>query len=101
MGVSTNNQAEYKGLEEGLIAARELGILNGEGKGGLVVIGDSQLVVKQITGEYRVKNKGLMPIWKSCMEMMRGMNVLSVEHTLRGGNKRADELANEAMDKQV
>lgn len=101
LGVSTNNQAEYKGLEEGLIAARELGILNGEGKGGLVVIGDSQLVVKQITGEYRVKNKGLMPIWKSCMEMMRGMNVLSVEHTLRGGNKRADELANEAMDKQV
>ena len=98
LGTMTNNQAEYKGLEEGLTAARELGVLNGEGRGGLVVVGDSQLVVKQIRGEYRVKNEGLKPIWEKCRGIMKGMNVLEVKHTLRGENGRADQLANEAMD---
>jgi len=61
--------------------------------------GDSQLVVKQLRGEYKVKNEGLKGYWRECKEYMNEMEVGGIEHVKRERNKRADELANIAMDR--
>src|SRR5207245_2678055 len=63
------------------------------------VVADSELLVKQIRGEYKVKSPNLQDLYSRARVMIRGLEWFRIEHTLRGGNKEADALANEAMDR--
>jgi len=60
---------------------------------------DSELMVRQMKGIYKVKSPGLVPLWQEARGMTRRLDAFDMRHTLRGGNKEADRLANEAMDK--
>jgi len=92
LGEATNNVAEYEALLAGLRAARALGIEE------LLVRADSELVVKQMRGEYRVKHPNLKPLFATAQELVRGFAAVGFEHVRRADNTRADALANEAMD---
>jgi ribonuclease HI len=93
LGIQTNNYAEYKGL---------LAVLTWAGQHSarqLRVISDSELMVKQIKGQYKVASPVLRPLWEEAKRLSRQFDRFEISHTLRGGNKEADRLANEAMDK--
>ena len=92
IGESTNNVAEYKGLLLGLELARSLGATDVE------VINDSELVARQIGGQYKVKNATLKPLFEQAMAELRGFDSWSVRNVPRAQNARADELVNEALD---
>src|SRR5437879_6965017 len=93
LGHQTNNVAEYQGL----IAALEYAIKHGHKA--LKVISDSELLVRQIKGIYKVKNSVLKELHARAKELIAKLDWLSIEHVLRGKNSEADRLANEAMDK--
>ncbi len=93
LGRQTNNFAEYSGL----LAVLEWALANGHKR--LRVVSDSELMVKQIKGLYKVQNPGLRPLWEEAKRLSRQLEGFEIRHTLRGGNKKADGLANEAMDK--
>jgi probable phosphoglycerate mutase len=93
LGRQTNNYAEYKGL----LAVLAWALANGVGR--LRVFSDSELMVRQIKGIYKVKNPGLRPLWEEARRQARQLDEFEMRHTLRGGNKEADKLANEAMDR--
>jgi ribonuclease HI len=88
---STNNIAEYTGLVMGLTYAKLMGIKK------LFVYGDSQLVIKQMTGEYKVKSDGLQPLYKEATDIIRYFDEVVFQHVYRNKNKRADELANKGL----
>ena len=92
IGEATNNVAEYRALLLGLELARELGATEVE------VVNDSELVSRQIGGEYKVKHAGLRPLYLEAMQELRGFERWSVRSVRREGNVRADELVNEALD---
>lgn len=92
LGVTTNNVAEYEALVWGLENARALGV------GELAVYADSELVVRQLTGEYRVKNPGLKPLHERALSLMRSFDRVEVRYVPREENRAADEMANAAMD---
>jgi ribonuclease HI len=92
VGVATNNVAEYRGL----LAALEWAARHGIEK--LHVRSDSDLLVKQMRGEYRVKHPGLQPLWEAARGLARQIRHVQYEHVRREFNKDADRLANEAMD---
>lgn len=92
LGRQTNNYAEYKGL----LAVLAWAVANGARR--LRVVSDSELMVRQINGVYKVKNPGLRPLWDEAQRLARQLDGFKIGHTLRGGNKEADRLANEAMD---
>ena len=92
LGVATNNVAEYSGL----IAALRWAAVNGIGR--LHVRADSELLVKQMRGEYRVKSPGLQPLSEQAHALVRRIGEVTFEHVRREFNKDADRLANEAMD---
>jgi ribonuclease HI len=92
IGEATNNVAEYKALLLGLELARELGARTVE------VINDSELVAKQISGQYRVKHAGLKPLYLEAMESLRGFDQAQVRSVRRESNTRADALVNQALD---
>jgi probable phosphoglycerate mutase len=93
LGVQTNNYAEYSGL----LAVLEWAIENRAKH--LRVVSDSELMVKQMKGLYKVKSPGLIPLWQEAKRRATKLERFEMRHTLRGGNKEADRLANEAMDK--
>jgi len=93
LGVQTNNYAEYSGL----LAVLAWAIENNAQR--LRVVSDSELMVKQMQGKYRVASPVLRPLWGEAKRMVRRLDRFEMSHTLRGGNKEADALANEAMDK--
>lgn len=93
LGRQTNNFAEYKGLLAVLAWAQEHGAQR------LRVISDSELMVKQMKGQYKVASPGLRPLWEDAKRLAGGLERFEMRHTLRGGNKEADQLANDAMDK--
>ena len=93
LGRQTNNYAEYKGL----LAVLEWALKNGAKR--LCVVSDSELMVRQMKGIYKVKNPGLRPLWEEAQKRAARLEDFEMRHTLRGGNKEADRLANEAMDK--
>ena len=93
LGTTTNNVAEYEGLLEALRAAAA------EGATELDVVSDSELLVKQMLGIYRVKHPNLIPLYQQARQMVRGFRKFSIRHTLRAGNKNADRLANVAVDR--
>lgn len=95
LGVATNNVAEYRAVLLGLELARELGAEDVE------VVNDSELVARQIGGEYRVKNAGLKPLYAETMATLRGFERWAVRPVRREENTRADELVNEALDQRA
>lgn len=94
LGHTTNNQAEYKAVILGLTRAVELGA------SGVTVIADSELLVRQATGEYKVKNPGLAQRFLELRNLETRLgHPVRYRHVRREQNKRADALANEAMDR--
>jgi ribonuclease HI len=93
LGIQTNNFAEYSGLLAVLNWALENGTRH------LRVVSDSELMVKQMKGHYKVASPVLRPLWEQARALARKLDRFEIRHTLRGGNKEADRLANEAMDK--
>jgi ribonuclease HI len=93
LGHQTNNVAEYQGL----IAALEYAVAKGHKA--LKVISDSELLVRQIKGVYKVNNAALQLLHRRAKELIAQLEWFSIGHVLRGHNEEADRLANAAMDK--
>jgi ribonuclease HI len=93
LGMQTNNFAEYSGL----LAVLEWALANGAQR--LKVISDSELMVNQMKGRYKVASPILRPLWEEARGRAKRFEAFEITHTLRGGNKEADRLANDAMDK--
>ena len=93
LGETTNNQAEYRALIAALKKARELGGQE------ITCYLDSELVVKQLNREYKVKNKDLAPLFLEVYNLSLGFRKISFIHIPREKNSVADRLANEAMDR--
>jgi ribonuclease HI len=94
IGETTNNVAEYRGLLLGLELARSLGATEVE------VINDSELVARQIGGQYKVKHAGLKPLFEEASAALREFDRWSVRNVPRADNARADGLVNEALDER-
>ncbi len=92
VGVATNNVAEYRGLVAGLEAALAAGVAD------LEVRLDSLLLVRQVSGEYRVKSPGLKPLHRRAVGLLARIDKARVVHIPREQNTRADALANAALD---
>ena len=90
----TNNYAEYYGLIYGLIGAKKLNIKK------LKVEGDSKIIINQITGAFKINSKYLMPLYNKAINQLSHFDDVDFKHIYRDKNKRADELANLAMDKK-
>jgi ribonuclease HI len=95
IGEATNNVAEYRALLLGLDRARSLGATEVE------VINDSELIARQVSGEYKVKHAGLRPLHAEAVEALGGFERWSVRPVRRELNERADELVNEVLDAQT
>lgn len=95
IGETTNNVAEYRALLLGLALAEQLGAREVD------VVNDSELVARQIGGQYKVKNPGLRPLYLEAMDALRRFDRWSVRNVLRAGNERADALVNEALDEAL
>jgi ribonuclease HI len=93
LGHQTNNFAEYQGL----IAALEYAVTHGPKA--LKLVSDSELMVKQIKGIYKVKNLALQDLHARAKQLIAKLDWFSIDHALREHNQEADRLANEAMDK--
>lgn len=93
LGIRTNNYAEYSGLLGVLAYALE------HGHRRLKVVSDSELMVKQIQGKYRVNSPDLKPLWQEAKTRIARLDAFEISHALRHKNKDADRLANEAMDR--
>jgi ribonuclease HI len=92
IGTATNNVAEYRALLLGLARASELGADEVE------VIGDSELVAKQVAGAYKVKHPSMRPLYLDAMAALRGFRRWSMRTVPRAQNARADALVNAALD---
>ena len=92
IGEATNNVAEYRAVLLGIDLARELGVSE------LELIGDSELVVRQISGEYKVKDAGLKPLRAEVRDALEGFDEWSIRHVRREDNAAADLLVNETLD---
>jgi ribonuclease HI len=92
IGHATNNVAEYSALVAGLEKAAELGVRE------LEVVSDSELLVKQMRGEYRVKNEALRGLWESATDLERSFARVRYTAVRRAHNELADRLVNEALD---
>jgi len=95
IGEATNNVAEYRALLLGLEVARRLGARAVE------VVNDSELVARQVGGQYKVKHAGLRPLHREAMQALRRFDRWSVRSVRRERNERADELVNAALDEAL
>jgi ribonuclease HI len=95
IGVATNNVAEYSALVAGLERAAELGIDD------LEVVSDSELLVKQMRGEYRVKNSALQELFLDASRLARKIHRIRYTAVRREHNELADSLVNEALDRAL
>ncbi len=95
LGEATNNVAEYRGLLLGLKVARNLGIRK------LQVYSDSELLVRQINGSYRVKQPHLQVLWQEAQQELKRFEAYKVTHVPREMNQQADRLANQAIDQRA
>jgi ribonuclease H / adenosylcobalamin/alpha-ribazole phosphatase len=94
IGVATNNVAEYSALVAGLAKAVELGVDH------LDVVSDSELLVKQMTGEYKIKNKALMELSLEASRLAGQIGSVRYKAVRREHNELADRLVNEALDRE-
>ncbi len=92
LGVATNNVAEYCGLLLGLARARELGATE------VAVVGDSELVAKQVSGAYRVKHPDMRPLHARALAALEAFDRWSIRTVPRAQNAQADGLVNAALD---
>ena len=95
IGVATNNVAEYRALLAGLARAREAGVDE------LEVVSDSELLVKQMRGEYKVKNAALRELSAEAARLARELGRVTYTAVRREHNELADRLVNEALDRRV
>jgi ribonuclease HI len=93
LGHHTNNYAEYQGLLAALRYAVEHGIK------ALKVVSDSELMVRQMKGIYKVKNPDLRKLYEEAQQLVRKLDYFEIRHAMREQNVDADRLANEAMDR--
>ncbi len=93
IGSKTNNEAEYEALIRGIKEAHNLKLLS------LNIFADSQLVVRQVTGEYKVKHERMKPLHKQALELLDKLENWNIEHVLRDKNTRADALSKSGMEK--
>jgi ribonuclease HI len=94
IGAATNNVAEYMALIHGLEQAAKFGASK------ILVRGDSELIIKQMRGEYRVKNPALKDLYEKARQLVQGFKSVQFEHNLREKNALADRLVNLAIDQQ-
>lgn len=92
LGVCTNNVAEYRGLLLGLQRAKELGATEVE------VVNDSELVAKQVNGQYKVKHADMKPLHAAALQVLGGFAAWKVRSVPRAQNAHADALVNQALD---
>jgi dinuclear metal center YbgI/SA1388 family protein len=92
IGVCTNNVAEYRALLAGLELAATVGVEE------LEVLADSELLVKQMRGEYKVKNEGLKPLHEEARQRLRAFKRVAIRHVPRAQNAEADRMVNKALD---
>jgi ribonuclease HI len=92
LGEATNNVAEYRGLLLGLAKARELGATEVE------VINDSELIARQVSGQYKVKHAGLRPLFEQAVSGLSSFERWSIRSVPRAANAHADALVNAALD---
>ncbi|HEX6662109.1 MAG TPA: ribonuclease HI family protein [Gaiellaceae bacterium] len=92
IGRATNNVAEYSGLVAGMEKAAEIGVRE------LEVVSDSELLVKQMRGEYRVKNAALRELWEQATDLERQFGRVRYTAVRREHNELADRLVNDALD---
>lgn len=92
IGEATNNVAEYRALMAGIEGASNLGADRIE------LYGDSELVVRQVRGEYKVKNPGIRPLHAEVVEALARFEQWSIQHVRREQNSEADALVNDALD---
>jgi ribonuclease HI len=95
LGIATNNEAEYQALLLGLEGALKLGADR------LSIRLDSQLLVRQLNGQYRVKSPGLKPLYEKALRLLRDFAEVDIIHVKRNLNTEADALANQAIDEAV
>jgi ribonuclease HI len=95
IGRATNNVAEYRALITAMEEARKLGAKR------IVIRGDSELIIKQMRGEYRVKNPDMKALYEEAQSLITEFEHAKIEHNLRDKNELADSLANLAMDRRV
>jgi ribonuclease HI len=92
LGVMTNNMAEYSALVMALSEAKAMGV------GEVEVFADSELMVKQLNGKYKVKSADLLPLYNEASSLLKGFRRYKIVHVYREENGLADKLANEAID---
>jgi len=92
IGEGTNNEAEYIALLRGLKEVQELGF------GRVEAVGDSELVVNHVSGEWKCRAKNLKPLYEEIIEIAEDLEEFEIRHVPRGANTEADELANAALD---
>lgn len=92
IGEATNNVAEYRALLRGIELAAD------HGAGEVELIGDSELVVRQVEGRYKVKNAGIKPLHAEVKRALRDFDSWSIRHVPRADNADADRLVNQALD---
>lgn len=92
IGEATNNVAEYRALLAGIEQATQLGADRIE------LRGDSELVVRQVKGEYKVKNAGIKPLHAEVLGSLEAFDEWAIEHVRREDNSEADTLVNDALD---
>jgi ribonuclease HI len=92
IGTASNNVAEYTALLRGLELAIDLGVKQ------LAVFSDSELMVKQMNGEYRVKNADLLPLYEEANRLKKLVGAVTLSHVRREQNARADAIGNQALD---
>jgi ribonuclease HI len=92
LGHTTNNVAEYRALLLGLECALERGVKR------LEVRADSELLIRQLLGRYRVKNAGLLPLFQQATELIKRFESVALLHVRREHNVEADRLANQGID---
>ncbi len=95
IGPATNNVAEYRALLLGIELARELGATE------VALVGDSELIVRQVEGRYKVKDAGLRPLHAQVREALGRFERWSIEHVRREQNAAADALVNQALDGEI
>ena len=95
IGIATNNQAEYYGFKQGLERCRDLGIDK------ITLYSDSELVVNQVNGIYKVKNQELAPLYAEVKELVQSFGKVTIQHVPRELNKTTDSEVNRILDQQA
>ena len=95
IGRATNNVAEYRALITAMQEAKKLGARR------IAIRGDSELIIKQMRGEYRVKHPDMRDLYEEAQELLREFDGATIGHNLRHKNELADKLANLAMDRRA